>query len=421
MPYNRIKLLHHCKPYSTLSRQQRWFRNKKTQVIDNHEEFTAYKHCWTNELLSSDDGQDDDSENLSVSSEELLVLPHISNTGSTAENATDTCLVESATDACLNNMISPDVSAEPEFQDMSTAIFSQKLSVKSTSDSITCQCSDSIQDIVSLWAIEELNVPKKSITRLLKKLNHNFNNIPKSYHGLLGKPQLEYEKMLHGEYCHFSNWTIALKSLLDFYFKDCKSDKVTYFLLINIDGLPLFHHSPDHKLYPILVSIYGFNMRPLCAGIYCSNKSKDREMPPPSILLPKFLIDLDCLFTNPICAKTKTFILGSKGIYVCDAPSRSSLKLIKSHSGYSACERCTVVGKYCKTSRHVCLLDCSFVLRTNESFQLQTDKQHHHGKSILCDFGTRMVSDFVLDYMHQCCLGTMKQLFKWWLGKRCNR
>ena len=40
---------------------------------------------------------------------------------------------------------------------------------------------------------------------------------------------------------------------------------------------------------------------------------------------------------------------------------------------------------------------------------------------MLCDFGVRMVSNFVLDYMHVSCLGTMKRLFMWWLGKRCNR
>ena len=228
--------------------------------------------------------------------------------------------------------------------------------------------------------------------------------------------------MLHGKYCHFPNCTSALKTLLDFYFKDSKcGNRITCFLLINIDGLPLFRHSPGYNLYPILVSIYGISNRPLCAGIYCSMKSKNREMPSPSTMPPKFLDDLDYLFANPIIVKPRAYCMGNKGIYVCDAPARTSLKLITSHNGYVACEHCTVVGRFCNTSWHVCLLDCSCVLRTNESFQQQTDKQHHHGKSILCDFGVRMVFDFVLDYIHLSCLGTMKRLFLWWLDKRCNR
>ena len=88
--------------------------------------------------------------------------------------------------------------------------------------------------------------------------------------------ELVYENMLHGEYCHFSNWTSALKTLSNFYFKDSKcGNRITNFLLINTDGLPLCRHSPDCKLYPILVSIYGIGMRPLCAGIYCCMKSKN--------------------------------------------------------------------------------------------------------------------------------------------------
>ena len=32
--------------------------------------------------------------------------------------------------------------------------------------------------------------------------------------------------------------------------------------------------------------------------------------------------------------------------FVCDAPVRSGLKNIKSHTGYNSCERCTITGEY---------------------------------------------------------------------------
>ena len=32
--------------------------------------------------------------------------------------------------------------------------------------------------------------------------------------------------------------------------------------------------------------------------------------------------------------------------FVCDAPARAFVKGVKSHSGYSSCEKCTVTGEY---------------------------------------------------------------------------
>ena len=143
--------------------------------------------------------------------------------------------------------------------------------------------------------------------------------------------------------CFMSNIVIFLTGLLlrkhclIFILKTNCGNRITYFLLINVDGLPLFRNSLDYKLYPILVSMsyFGFSMRLLCAGrpIYCSMKSKNRKMSPPSILLPKFLNDLDYLVANPIIVKPRAYCMGSKSIYVCDAPARTSLKLMTSHNG----------------------------------------------------------------------------------------
>ena len=84
---------------------------------------------------------------------------------------------------------------------------------------------------------------------------------------------------------------------------------------------------------------------------------------------------------------------------------RSALKCIKVHSGCYSCERCIVCGVYDKQMRHVFLTDLSCRPRTNNSFLLQHDKDHHLGSSVLTETGVEMVTGFVLDYMHMSCLG----------------
>ena len=77
-------------------------------------------------------------------------------------------------------------------------------------------------------------------------------------------------------------------------------------------------------------------------------------MPPSDVFLQKFLDDLSILKSKSILYKALCFTLANYRIYVCDAPARSSLKKIKQHCGYNACERCIVFGEYDLFSRHVC-------------------------------------------------------------------
>ena len=160
-------------------------------------------------------------------------------------------------------------------------------------------------------------------------------------------------------------------------------------------------------------------MIPICAGMYCSNKSNQRNLPTIHVFLKQFLDDVKFLYHNPFCFGDSSFALGDMGIYVCDAPMRSALKCIKAHSGYYSCERCIVCGVYDKQMRHVCLTDLSCRPRTNNSFLLQHDKNHHLGSSVLAETGVEMVTGFLLNYMHVSCLGVMKRLMEGW--KRSKR
>ena len=86
---------------------------------------------------------------------------------------------------------------------------------------------------------------------------------------------------------------------------------------------------------------------------------------------------------------------------MCDAPARAFIKSIKSHSGYSSCEKCTVRGEYHTNKVIFPSVDCP--LRTDESFDAMTDEEHHIGACPLRPLPVGCVTQFGLDYMHLAC------------------
>ena len=91
------------------------------------------------------------------------------------------------------------------------------------------------------------------------------------------------------------------------------------------------------------------------------------------------------------------------------------IKKTKLHSGNSACDRCDINGEY--INGRVVLLDVG-EQRTDRSFRLRIDENHHKGESIFNEIVTLdLVRGFPLDYMHCLCLGVMKRLLNIWLGK----
>lgn len=55
--------------------------------------------------------------------------------------------------------------------------------------------------------------------------------------------------------------------------------------------------------------------------------------------------------------------------------------------------------------------------RTDRSFRMQEQSEHHIGVSPLLKINPPidMIHDFVLDFMHLCCIGIMKKLLEFWL------
>ena len=122
-------------------------------------------------------------------------------------------------------------------------------------------------DIISVWALNETNIPKSAISHLITMMQPLHKDLPQTYQTLLPPSKLTYSQI--NEAVYFPTYKSSLCELLQKCYKRNSRNKIFYFcLLINIDGLLLFKHSPDLKFYPILVSLYDISIKPLCAGIH---------------------------------------------------------------------------------------------------------------------------------------------------------
>lgn len=143
-------------------------------------------------------------------------------------------------------------------------------------------------------------------------------------------------------------------------------------LTINIDGLPLSKSSKS-QFWPILMSIDLLEIsEPFIVGIYHGLKE------------PESIINfLDAFVKEYLFLKKNGIILNNKLIrqifkkIICDATATAFVLLIKSHTGYFGCNKCTQKGKFFRGRMTFPELDAT--LRTDESFALQSQPEHHKG------------------------------------------
>lgn len=113
------------------------------------------------------------------------------------------------------------------------------------------------------------------------------------------------------------------------------------YLLISIDGLPLFKSS-SKQLWPILCKIH-FEpdlYKPFPVAIYAGDQK-------PQILeqyFRKFILELNQLLKDGIEIDSVVLQIAVKS-FICDTPARSLIKCIIGHGRYYACERCIVKGE----------------------------------------------------------------------------
>lgn len=231
------------------------------------------------------------------------------------------------------------------------------------------------------WSLEH-NIAITALSDLLKILHLHFPHLPLDGRTLLetGKHKHQIQEFSNGKFVYF-----GLTKFLDHFPSDAQID-------INIDGLQLYKNS-DLQCWPILASVN--SCTPLVIAIFCGPSKPD---------LNSFLCDFvqECSLHD---IRIRAFI--------CDSPARAFIKNIKSHSGYSSCDKCTTVGKYCG---RVVFDEIDATLRCDNSFRQQLDKNHHTGTTPLVNLPVDMVKGFPLDYMHLVCLGVMRRLMMVWLA-----
>lgn len=181
-------------------------------------------------------------------------------------------------------------------------------------------------------------------------------------------------------------------------------------LILNVDGMPLFHSSLQ-QLWTILAKIdyYPDIYKPFPVAIYCGDKKPSNL----NLFLEDFIHEINVLYDG-IEINGKQFKV-SIAYFTCDTPARAFLKQCKGHTAYFACERYLIRGERFEGRM---IYECgNYNPRTNISFRMQEQPEHHTGISPLLQINPPidMINQFVLDFMHLCCIGVMKKLLEYWL------
>ncbi|KAB0790671.1 hypothetical protein PPYR_09371 [Photinus pyralis] len=266
---------------------------------------------------------------------------------------------------------------------------------------------NSITSAIRTWAVTNPSVPHTAITSLLHILAPFHPELPLDSRTLLKTPsKFNIRKLENGDLIYLGIQN-SLHALLSIHSNNFLDDTIN--LIFNVDGLPIFKSS-NMQLWPILGLIQNFNVKtPFPIAIFCG-VSKPKLL---NDYLEDFIKELTSLLQNGFNFNSKSFKV-SVNCFVCDAPARSYLKCIKSHGGYSSCEKCTVAGTYYKG--RVILNDINADLRTDESFRLKLDEDHHLNDSPLLQLNIGLVTSFPIDYMHNVCLGVTRKLLNCWIS-----
>lgn len=235
-------------------------------------------------------------------------------------------------------------------------------------------------------------------------------DVPKDHRTLLGTPNknVALRVVEPGVYWHF-----GLKRLIDKLLENGIDLPTNLTIMVNMDGMPL-SNSSKANCWPILVNIYDLKVnKPFVLGIYFHERSKPDCS---NVYLKEYVEDLKVFKTTGYRG-----IFIKKVIYPLDAPALAFIKKVQGHTGKSACNKCTIVGKY--KSGRVCFPSISNPKRHDTIFRERSAYEHHHksdepGPLEDRNLGTDMVRDFPIEPLHARDLGVMKKLMLCWTGHK---
>ena len=242
-------------------------------------------------------------------------------------------------------------------------------------------------------------------TIMLKHLRERFPDLPKDCRTLMRTTRKSNSiTIAGGDYIHLGLVDAIEKAIGD---RIVDSSKALV-LQLAIDGISPFRSSRK-QLWPIL----GRLVEPLSSvfliGVFCG-LSKPKNI---NQFLTPLVNDLKQAQSNGILLTTQNITVGViLDSIICDAPARAWIKQVKSHSGYSCCDRCTIVGVH--NGHKVIFPYGDYSKRTDVDFRSRRDEDHHIGDSPLEYIQFDMIKGFPLDYMHLVCLGFCKRMLNLW-------
>ena len=256
-----------------------------------------------------------------------------------------------------------------------------------------------LQEALAEWAIHN-KITHSALKELLRVLAPFHPQLPKDPRTLLSTQKVSGIKDISGgQYYHFGLVNEIRKQI------DCDRflrAHSTIQVQLNVDGLPLFK-STNEQFWPILgLLVQATKPEPFTIGLFCG-KSKPKD---PEEFLHDFVAEMLVLESDGLVHNGHVYQVCIASV-ICDTPARAYIKRVKSHAGYSGCDKCTQEGVY---NKKMTFPLSNAPLRTDASFRLMSDEDHHTGVNPWRLLSLGMVSAFPLDSMHLVYLGITKRI-----------
>ncbi|XP_043467386.1 uncharacterized protein LOC122501738 [Leptopilina heterotoma] len=135
-----------------------------------------------------------------------------------------------------------------------------------------------------------------------------------------------------------------------------------------------------------MAKIYSKNdiYKPFCVGIYLGKSKPNIED-----YLDESIQESNDLYLRKINIDGRDFRVKIK-CFVADTSARADLKCTKGHTGFYACERCPVKGKRIRSKNKNSKKGSKVIYplskkpeRSDASFRMQLQSEHHHKKTLL--------------------------------------
>ena len=200
---------------------------------------------------------------------------------------------------------------------------------------------DAVGEAIYEWFMTEKKIPQTAVTNLLCKLQQILPSLPLTCETLLSRFSvsnflpIETFNTNAGKYCYW-----GIQRALSFHLKDyvtplLKTDE-GLLIKVGIDGISLSKSSCVHA-WPTLVDVHEFKTSPTLVGLFVGQEKPNKN-------------DLLRFMTEEIASLQRSRLLKinhmdfkiRKLVFICDAPARSMIKSVKSHTGYFSCERYVV-------------------------------------------------------------------------------